>query len=72
MEEIPPGHQGHGDPVNVTEGNNNTVHIAYLGADDKVAGTQCNRELFTINHRRRVFYRDNREATCKRCLTTTH
>jgi hypothetical protein len=52
--------------VNVTEGTGNTVHIAYM-RDDKIAGTACNRELFTINHRRRVFYRSDYPVTCKRC-----
>jgi hypothetical protein len=55
--------------MNVTEGNSNTIHLAYVDSLG-VAGTQCNRELFiTINRRRRIriFYRDDRPVTCKKC-----
>jgi hypothetical protein len=55
----------------VTEGFNNTVHLAYMLATEDgfaVAGTACNREVFTINHRRRRFFRsDHPVVTCKRC-----
>ncbi len=54
----------------VTEGVNNTVHIAYMVATEDgfaVAGTACNREVFTINHRRRRFFRSDYAVTCKRC-----
>jgi hypothetical protein len=54
----------------VTEGVNNTVHLAYMQATEDgfaVAGTACNREVYTINHRRRRFFRADRPVTCKRC-----
>lgn len=54
----------------VTEGVNNTVHLAYMLATENgfaVAGTACNREVYTINNRRRRFFRSERPVTCKRC-----
>jgi hypothetical protein len=51
----------------VTEGVNNTVHLAYMLDGDGFAGTACNREVYTINNRRRRFFRTDRPVTCKRC-----
>lgn len=54
--------------VHVTEGVNNTVHVAFISSSGGIAGTLCNREPFTINFKDRKFYRSEHSVTCKRCL----
>lgn len=58
--------------VKVTQNQSNVVHAAYVNSDGNVAGTDCNREVWTISNKRRVFYRTEADVTCRKCRRINH